>query len=60
MEGGATVENGKENGRYPPMSTELQRQPPPPQSAPMRKIVAVASIGAGVQFGWAQLTGLDS
>ncbi|KAH9757964.1 Sucrose transport protein SUC1 [Citrus sinensis] len=33
-------------------SIEL-RQPPPPPSSPMWKIVMVASIAAGVQFGWA-------
>lgn len=54
MEGGVSVGNGKENVGHPPASMEVQQQTqPPPQSAPMRKIVAVASIGAGVNFGWA-------
>ncbi|CAN1175666.1 Sucrose transport protein SUC5 [Linum perenne] len=43
----------------PPPSTKplnLQQPPPPPTSvaaAPLRKMAAVASIAAGVQFGWA-------
>ncbi|KAL3845599.1 hypothetical protein ACJIZ3_003002 [Penstemon smallii] len=28
-------------------------QPPPPEAAPLRNIILVASIAAGVQFGWA-------
>ncbi|KAL6962056.1 hypothetical protein U1Q18_037011 [Sarracenia purpurea var. burkii] len=53
MEGGVRMENGKENGKQP-LSLGLEHQPPTPRaSAPLRKIIAVASIGAGVQFGWA-------
>ncbi|CAN1235402.1 Sucrose transport protein SUC5 [Linum perenne] len=43
----------------PPPSTKplnLQQPPPPPTSvaaAPLRKMAAVASIAAGIQFGWA-------
>ncbi|GAB2271952.1 proteinral substrate transporter [Dionaea muscipula] len=39
-----------------PSSLQQQRPPPvelPPQPSPLRKMILVASIAAGVQFGWA-------
>ncbi|KAI4346591.1 hypothetical protein L6164_007474 [Bauhinia variegata] len=40
------------NGAMKPSSLQLEQQTPPAPS-PLRKIIAVASIAAGVQFGWA-------
>ncbi|CAM8936445.1 unnamed protein product [Rhodiola kirilowii] len=36
-----------------PASNSLEIQSPPPKSTPLRIIIMVASIAAGVQFGWA-------
>lgn len=36
-----------------PDTSSLRIQLPPQEAAPMKKIVLVASIAAGVQFGWA-------
>ncbi|KAK7279735.1 hypothetical protein RJT34_24792 [Clitoria ternatea] len=33
--------------------SSLHLEAPPPESSPLRKIIVVASIAAGVQFGWA-------
>nr|AJO70161.1 sucrose transporter 3 [Camellia sinensis] len=48
-----------ENGKHPsPLQLQLQLHqlpppPPPPHQTPLWKVVVVASIGVGVQFGWA-------
>ncbi|KAK6114769.1 hypothetical protein DH2020_007038 [Rehmannia glutinosa] len=36
-----------------PVTSSFQRQQPVSEAAPMRKIILVAAIAAGVQFGWA-------
>lgn len=35
------------------LHVEANAQPPPPEPTPLSKMMAVASIGAGIQFGWA-------
>ncbi|XP_062022047.1 sucrose transport protein SUC2-like [Rosa rugosa] len=35
------------------VETTQKKKPTPPQSSPLRKIILVASIAAGIQFGWA-------
>ncbi|KAK4417389.1 Sucrose transport protein SUC2 [Sesamum alatum] len=45
------MEVGGEGEKNAPSSFQLQQPPPPVE--PMRKIILVAAIAAGVQFGWA-------
>ncbi|KAL6962342.1 general substrate transporter [Sarracenia purpurea var. burkii] len=53
MEGGVRMENGKENAENH-LSLGLGYQQSLPRAPePLRKIVAVSSIGAGQNFGWA-------
>lgn len=43
----------KNNTNKQQTGLEVQQTPPPPSQSPLRKIIMVASIAAGVQFGWA-------
>ncbi|KAJ6885180.1 sucrose transport protein SUC8 [Populus alba x Populus x berolinensis] len=48
MESGVRKENNPLSSSF-----SLQQQPPATNPSPLRKIIVVASIAAGVQFGWA-------
>lgn len=54
MEVGGEVKNTVTSGEVKnTVTSSLQIPQPPPAAEPLRKIILVASIAAGVQFGWA-------
>jgi solute carrier family 45 protein 1/2/4 len=49
----STKQNNNNNNFTKPSSLHLETQQPLDEPSPLRKIIVVASIAAGVQFGWA-------
>nr|ACX33146.1 sucrose transporter 1 [Verbascum phoeniceum] len=44
---------GRDEAKSTMVPSSFQIQPPPEAAAPLRKIILVAAIAAGIQFGWA-------